>query len=343
VVVGDRLFTQEQRGEAEAVVCLDVATGREVWAHQDAVRFWEGVSGAGPRATPTFADGRLYTLGGTGVLNCLDAATGERQWSRDVVAEAGAKVPMWGLANSPLVVDGLVVVFAGGENDKGLLAYRAATGDPVWTAAAGQGYSSPQLASLAGESQILFLSDHGLTALEPATGKVRWEHVASVPGVWRAIQPHAVGSAQVLFGSEDLGTVLLDVTRAEGSWAATQRWSSRGMKPAYNDLVVHGGFVYGFDGPMFCCVDVATGQRRWKQGRYGHGQMLLLADQPLLLVLSESGEAVLVAANPEKHEELGRFQAVDGKTWNHPVIAHGRLYVRNAQEMACYELRSADR
>jgi outer membrane protein assembly factor BamB len=340
-VVGDRLFTQEQRGDSEAVVCLDAATGREVWAHQDASRFWDAQSDTGPRATPTFADGRVYALGGRGLLNCLDAATGERKWSRDITADAGAKVPIWGFSSSPLVVQGVVVVFAGGEGDKGLVAYHADSGEPAWTArAGGMSYSSPQLATLGGQPQVLFLSDRGLTAVDPASGAVLWEHAGAAPGAAPAIQPHVIGDAQVLLPAETaMGLDLIDLTSGEQSGGPARRWTSKDLKPSYNDFVVHDGFLYGFDGSLFCCLDVQTGKRRWKEGRYGHGQVLLLADQPLLLVVSESGEAVLLAANPDRHEELGRFQAVDGKTWNHPVIAHGRLYVRNAEEMACYELR----
>jgi hypothetical protein len=177
-------------------------------------------------------------------------------------------------------------------------------------------------------------------AVDPATGAVLWEHAVPVPpSAPRSIQPHAIGSAQVLIASEtDLGTALLDVTRDGSTWSATQRWASMNLKPSFNDFIVHNGHIYGFDGSIFCCVDLATGQRRWKDGRYGHGQALLLADQGLLLVASETGDAVLLAADPERHRELGRFHAIDGKTWNHPVLAHGRLYVRNAEEMACYEL-----
>jgi len=141
-----------------------------------------------------------------------------------------------------------------------------------------------------------------------------------------------------LIGSEDLGLVLLDVAKDGQAWGAKPHWTSKAMRPAYNDLVLEDGFLYGFDGGIFCCTDVATGKRRWKAGRYGHGQVLLVADQRLLLVLSETGEVVLLDATPEKHLEVGRFQAIQGKTWNHPVIAHGRLHVRNDEEMACYQL-----
>jgi outer membrane protein assembly factor BamB len=348
VVVGDRLFTQEQRGPAEAVVCLDAATGREVWAHEDNARFWESTAGAGPRATPTFADGRLFALGATGILNCLDAATGERKWFHDVAADSGAKLPIWGFVSSPLVVGDVVVVFAGGEGPRNLLAYRTGSGKEAWSAAVGpNSYTSPQPASIGGKPQILILTDRGLTAVDPASGAVLWEHSIPVQGVPRSIQPHPLGKSQVLISSEaDLGTALIDVARDGGAWAASERWASRELKPAFNDFVLHDGFIYGFDGStscVFCCVDAQTGRRRWKAGRYDHGQVLLLADQALLLVVSEDGAAILVAANPERHQEIGRFQAVQGKTWNHPVIAHGRLYVRNGEEMACYELKLLQR
>jgi outer membrane protein assembly factor BamB len=342
-IVDGRLFTQEQRGEAEAVISLDAVTGEEIWAHEDKSRFWEAVAGAGPRATPTFVDGRLYTLGGKRMLDCLDAGSGRLLWSCDIVKDSGALVPMWGFSSSPLVVAGMVVVYAGGEPDKGLLAYHADSGKPAWTAATGPiSYSSPQLATIGDKEQILFLSDQGVMSVDPASGKLLWEHAAAAPKIWRAVQPRALGNSQVLIGSEDLGSMLIDVKHEKDVWTATENWASRAMRPAFNDSVLYDGSLYGFDGSILCCLDVQTGKRRWKQGRYGHGQVLLLADQGILLVLSEAGEAVLVAANPKQHEELGRFQAIEGKTWNHPVIAHGRLYVRNDEELACYELKLAE-
>jgi hypothetical protein len=137
LVVGNRTFTQEQRGENEAVVCYDATTGSEVWAHTDMARFEESVSGPGPRATPTFSHGRLYALGGTGILNCLETITGKSLWKRDIKEASGAKVPMWAFSSSPLVTDGLVVVYAGGEAGKGVLAYRQETGELAWAAPAG--------------------------------------------------------------------------------------------------------------------------------------------------------------------------------------------------------------
>lgn len=339
IIVGDRLFTQEQRGTAEAVVCLDAKNGHEVWSHEDAGRFSDDQSGAGPRATPTFAEGRLYTLGATGILNCFDAATGERKWSRNLVDEADAKLPIWGFSSSPLLVQDLVIVFAEGKSGKTLLAYRASSGELAWSTDAGEAsYSSPHLASLAGAEQILFLGAQGLLGIDPASGKVLWKHGLPSSGMMRSLQPHPFGPGQVLLAGEKEGVQLVDVKHDGESWTASRHWGTRALKPTFNDFVVHDGAIYGFDGNIFCCVDAQTGARRWKDGRYGNGQVLLLADQALLLVVSEEGKVILLKANPESHEELGRFEAITGKTWNHPAIAQGRLYVRNGEEIACYPL-----
>jgi hypothetical protein len=179
----------------------------------------------------------------------------------------------------------------------------------------------------------------GLIGVDPASGTVLWQHGLTKGGLFRPIQPHALGKGGILFASESDGVVLLNIKRDGESWTVSRQWTSRALKPSFNDFVVHDDSIYGFDGNIFCCVDAQTGKRRWKEGRYGHGQVLLLAD--LLLVLSEEGEVILLKANPAAHDEIGRFKAIEGKTWNHPAIAQGRLYVRNGEEMACYQLANS--
>jgi outer membrane protein assembly factor BamB len=341
-IVDGRLFTIEQRGEQEAVVCLSADTGSEIWSHVEPGRFWDFLSAAGPRATPTFADGRIYAQGATGMLLCLDAATGQKIWSRDVLADSGGKLPEWGVCASPLVTDGVAVTFASGEGKKGLLAYRADTGAPAWSADAGmRSYSSPHLATIAGKPQVLFLGDRGLSAREPSSGAPLWSY--EVPGQEpRSCQPMPVGDGQQVLVSRgmEVPTDLIDLKPggADGAVTVAKRWTSRDLKPSFNDFVVHAGHAYGFDGRMFACVELAGGTRRWKKGRYGTGQVILLEALRLLVVLADDGRAVLVRANPDAFEELGSFQAINGKSWNHPAFAHGRLYVRNAEEIACYEL-----
>jgi outer membrane protein assembly factor BamB len=338
VVAGGRVFTQEQRGPDEVVACYDAGTGSQMWVHADRVRFEESLSGAGPRGTPTVADGLVYTFGATGILNCLDAASGRVKWSKNVATESGVKPPMWGFAASPLVERGLVIVYVGGV--KGLVACRAESGEFAWSVASGeQSYTSPQAATLGGTAQVLFLSDHALIAVDPASGSMLWEHVIPAPGAPRAIQPHAISDSQVLVSSEtDLGTALLEVTYEGAAWHAQQKWVSRALKPSFDDFVVSDGHAYGFDGAVFCCVDLNQGKRSWREGRYGHGQVLLLDAQKLLLIIGEEGDAILLRATPERNEEVGRFHAVSGKMWSHPALAGNRLVVRSDQEIACFEL-----
>ena len=345
-VVGGRLFTQEQRGDDEYIVCYDATTGAEVWAHHDATRFFELAAGPGPRATPTFHAQRLYSFGANGHLNCLDAATGKRLWWHDIVADSGATVPQWGFASSPLVAHGVVAVFAGAPNGKTLVAYEEERGEPAWTASvgpvsekAGLSYCSPQLATVNGVEQILLATDAGLSAFEPAGGRVLWHYSWSVQGVARIVQPAIVGDGDVLIGTGmGNGMRRIRVLRNGDDWSTEEQWTSRKIRPYFNDFVVLNDYLYGFDGNKFVCVSLKDGSETWRAGGYGNGQVLLLADQELLLILSEEGDVALLSARPEKREELCKFKAIEGKTWNHPVIAHGKLFVRNAEEIACFKL-----
>ena len=338
--VGDRVFTQEQRGELEVVVCFAAGTGEELWVHTDPTRFNESMAGAGPRATPTFADGKLYALGANGKLNCLDPSNGLVIWSRDITADTGAPLPMWGFSSSPLVNGGMVTVITGAPG-KAVIAYDALSGKQAWSSGDGWSYASPQLAMVGGVEQILFVSQTGLSGVNPTGGQTLWHHDFQVSaGANRAVQPTVIGDNDLLLGAAfGTGTRRINVTRDGSTWKNTGLWTSRNFNPYYNDLVYHKGFCYGFDNSVFACLDAGTGKSKWRAHGYGNGQVLLLADQDLLLVLTEKGEVVLVDAKPDSHHEIGRFQAIEGKTWNHPVIAHGKLFVRNGEEVAGYEVK----
>jgi outer membrane protein assembly factor BamB len=342
-VNGDLFYTQEQRGKDEVVSCYRVSTGQTVWSHRDATRFWESNGGAGPRATPTIADGRVYTFGATGILNALDAITGAVVWSRNVSTDTKVKVPMWGFSSSPVVVDGTIVVAASGR----LAAYDAATGNPKWTGPTGRGgsYSSPHLAMIDGVPQLVMLSSSGATSVSPADGAVLWKH--DYPGAVVIIQPSVIGDGDVLISTTEstggVGIERVSVTHGGGAWKTNTRWESNGLKPYFNDFVVHNGYAFGFDGSILSCIDLADGSRKWKGGRYGNGQLVLLAEQDLLLVTSEDGELVLVRATPDQFSEVARVPALEGKTWNHPVVVRDVLLVRNDREMAAYKLPAASR
>ena len=335
-VSGDLVYTQEQRGEHEVVACYRLSTGEPVWSHSDPARFWESNAGAGPRATPTLAGGRVYTFGATGIVNALDAADGTLLWTRNAATDTRRDVPGWGFSSSPLVVGDVVVVAAAGT----AAAYDAATGETRWLGPdGGGGYSSPHLVTVDGVAQVVLMGGPGASSFAPADGKLLWRH--PMESGTRIVQPAVTPDGDLLLSVGDgHGMLRVALAHAESGWTAAERWSSIGLKPYFNDFVVHEGHAYGFDGSMLAAIDVATGKRKWKGGRYGHGQLVLLPDQDLLLVLSEDGELALVAASADAFAELARVPAIDGKTWNHPVLAGDVLLVRNGQEMAAFRLAS---
>jgi len=335
-VDGDLVFTQEQRGDDEIVAAYRLSTGTPVWRHRDAVRFYESNGGAGPRGTPSLSNGRVYAFGATGILNALDAGTGAVLWSRNVSADSHVTTPMWGFTSSPLVLDDIVVVAAEGT----LAAYDIATGTPRWLGPSGGGsYSSPHPISIDGVPQIVLLNGQGATSLAPSDGAVLWR--SEWPGS-AIVQPAVAADGNVLINSISatggLGIRSLAVTHAAGGWTVAERWTSTGLKPYFNDFVVHNGHAFGFDGSILSCIDLTDGTRKWKGGRYGSGQLVLLADQNVLLVLSDEGELALVSATPDGFKELARFKAIEGKTWNHPVLVRDILLVRNGEEMAAFRL-----
>jgi len=335
-VRGDLLYTQEQRGDDEVVACYNATTGEPVWTHRDAARFFESNGGAGPRGTPTLSNGRVYTFGATGIVNALDAGNGAVVWSRNAASDTSTKVPGWGFSSSPLVVDDVVIVAVAGQ----LVAYDLATGDPCWFGpAGGESYSSPHLVTIDGVAQILLLSEAGATSVAPSAGTVLWDHP------WLGgpiVQPAPIADGDILISaSATSGTRRIAVAHGPGGWTVEERWTSAGLKPYFNDFVVHEGHAFGFDGRILACIDLEDGKRKWKGGRYGNGQLVLLPDQDLLLVLSEEGELALVMATPDQFMELARFPAIEGKTWNHPVLVGDVLLVRNGQEMVAFRLSLA--
>lgn len=336
-VGGGLLFTQEQLGDQEVVTAYRAATGEPVWRHRDAARFYESNGGPGPRGTPTLHEGRLYTLGATSILNALDAATGRVIWTRNPAKDHDVATPGWGFTSSPLVAGDLVIVAASGR----LAAYDRATGAPRWTGPAkGGSYSSPQMATIDGVPQVLLSTGTGVISLSPADGSLLWEHAWGDGGA--IVQPAVTADGDVLIttitstGGEGIRRVA--VTRDSNGWTARERWTSRGLKPYFNDYVVHEGHAYGFDGSILSCIDLNDGARKWKGGRYGNGQMILLPEQDLILVMSEDGDLVLLAAAADTLTEIAKAPALNAKTWNHPVLVGDMLYTRNGEEMAAFRL-----
>ena len=330
-------YTIEQRRGQEVVAAYGIDNGRELWTHAWDAHFTNS-TGDGPRTTPTWHEGRLYALGATGELRCLDARTGRLVWSKNILKENGASNLQWGMAGSPLVVDDKVVVIPGGSNGKSVVAYNARTGAPAWGALSDEAsYTSPMLVTLAGRRQVLAVTARYVTGIAPENGAVLWTLPWSNSSGINVAQPIVVGPNRFFVSSGyGKGAALVEVADAGGKLSAAPVWERASMKNKFNSSVLHEGHVYGLDEGMLTCVDVATGEQKWKARGYGFGQVVLASGH--LIVTTEEGEIALVRATPAGHTELSRFPALEGRTWNVPAIADGRLLVRNATQMACYQL-----
>jgi outer membrane protein assembly factor BamB len=341
-IAGRHAVTQEQRDENETVVAYDLLTGQLLWTFADPAHYQTTIAGEGPRATPTLVGRRVFALGATGRLHCLDLDTGARLWTKDVIADNQSKMPEWGMSGSPLVWEDCVIVSPGHGKGQCLVAYRAATGERVWIGGRdGPGYSSPYPATLAGVEQVLMFNSGSMSGHDRRTGELLWDYP------WPRGHPHVamplvLANDRVLVSSGyGAGSELLQIKHEPaGTWTAARMWKSMRLKAKFTNVVQREGHIYGLDDGILVCLDAATGEQRWKDGRYGHGQVILVGD--LLLVSAESGELVLVEPAPQEHRELGRIVVFERKTWNPPALAGASLLMRNDREAACYRLATSE-
>ncbi|HCR16523.1 MAG TPA: hypothetical protein DIU35_03485 [Candidatus Latescibacteria bacterium] len=340
-VFGQSAITQEQRGDNEQVVCYDLVSGEVRWRHSDNANYVSTTSGGGPRATPAISGERVYSYGATGILNCLDLHSGNLVWTRRTLEETGAQITDWGMACSPMVLNETVIVSPGGPDDKSLVAYHKDTGEFIWgSGTARAGYSSPSLAKLAGREQILIFNRGQVSSHEPGTGEVLWQHPWTKGfSVQYVAQPVPLPGDRVFVSTGyGVGCELLQIKSETGSaLSASIVWKTPRLQAKFTNVVHKSGYIYGLDNGRLVCLDLQDGQRKWKRGRYGHGQLILVGD--ILLIQAESGEVILVDADPAGFNERARFQAIEGKTWNNPALAGRYLLVRNDREAACYEVK----
>lgn len=337
VVADGKAFTIEQRRGQEVAAAYDINTGRELWTQKWNAEFNDS-TGDGPRATPTWDNGRIYALGATGELRCLDANTGSVFWGKNILSDNQAKNLPWAMAASPLIVDDKVIVLPGGTSGKSVVAYNKMTGAPVWRVLNDtQAYVSPMLVELAGRRQIVVVSSSRVVGLAPEKGELLWEYPWDTDMGINVSQPIPVDRNRFFISSGyGKGAALVEVKGSGNSLTASTIWENKNMKNKFNSSVLYNGYIYGLDEGIMVCLDVNTGERKWKEGRFGYGQIILTNGH--LIVTSDQGEVALLKATPDKYTEVARFTAVQGQTWNYPAIASGRLLVRNSNEMAAYDI-----
>jgi outer membrane protein assembly factor BamB len=372
------VVTLEQQADQEAVVARDLASGQTLWQHRYRARHFHTLGAEGPRSTPTIANGRVWTQGATGQVCCLELATGKLLWQINLLERAGVsqseseKSVMWGRSGSPLLVDNRLFLPFGGRGPQGqpLIALEADTGETLWMAGRGEiAYASPLLAELDGHLQIVCVNEDHAAGYHVEDGTTLWEHPwpGSSSGGANVSQPVVIdgqhlllskgygGGARLLritstplpdppdaqpLGDEGSSLSSFETGRsppAPSSWQATSQWAdNRILKTKFTSAVALGPHLYGLSDGILECVEALSGQRQWKQGRYGHGQLLLIGDQ--LLVLSESGQLHLVAADPTEFRPLAELNVLTGITWNIPAFSDDLVVVRNSQQIVCLRL-----
>ena len=338
-IAGNRAVTMEQDGENECVTCYELTTGKPLWRSASPGHYSSGIAGEGPRATPTIAGDYVFTLGANGTFRCLDLTTGNQRWQVDIMAESSAKLPDWGFSSSPLIVGENVIVSAGGANGKSLLAYNQKSGKLAWSAGdRPASYSSPFLRTLAGREQLLMFNSEAITAHDPATGAVLWDH-AWGKGMPHVAAPIVTGGDRVLFSSGyGVGSKLLAIAPGtDGKFTASELWKTIRFQAKFSNPVERDGYVYGMSDGFFACLDLRDGTVKWKSGRYGHGQCLLIGEH-LLQITEDPGDLVLLRPTPEAANELARIHVFDSKTWNPPALSGDLLLLRNDTEAACLRL-----
>jgi len=338
VIADGMAFTIEQRRDQEVVAAYDLLTGTEKWTNSWKAHFSESMGGDGPRTTPVYDEGRIYALGAEGELRCIDAATGQTVWNKNILKENEAANLTWAQAASPLISGGMLLTLPGGSKGRSVVAYRKTDGEILWTALDDeQSYTSPVEVTLGGRRQFLIVTATRVVGLAVGDGTLLWEFPWVTEYHVNASQPIVAGPDRFFISAGyGHGAALVELTPDGGRFTARAVWRNTRMKTKFNSPVLYQGHVYGLDEGILACVELATGEQKWKGGRYGYGQVLLAGGR--LIILTEQGDLALVNATPAGHQQVSRFSAISGKTWNNPAISAGILLVRNESEMAAFKV-----
>ena len=337
-VAGGRIFTLGARGDREYVVALDAATGKRLWEVDHGRRFTND-RGDGPRSTPTVDGGRLYVFGASGDLSSLDPASGKIGWTVNVIREFGGQNIKWGFSESPLVSGDRIIVSPGGSGS-GIVAVNKATGKLLWKAEADTaGYSSAVLHEIGGVRQAIIFTGQRALGLDIANGHVLWSYDRVANRVANIATPIARGNHVFLSSDYGTGAALLELTPSAGALSAREVYFTREMRNHHASSVLIGGYLYGFSSAILTAMKFDTGEVAWRDRSVGKGS-LVFADERLYL-FSERGVAALVEATPSGYREHGRFTLETGSlpTWTHPVVANGRLLLRDQDTVYAYDVR----
>jgi len=331
-IADGRVYTTGHADSKDTVFCFDAATGKEVWKHTYAADLGDKYYEGGTSATPTLEAGKAYHLSRWGNLMCFDAATGKIVWEKNIQEETEADIPDWGFAGSPLAHGDLLILNVG----KAGTAVEKATGKLVWKSDTNNaGYCTPYPITVNGREQVVLSSGRAYKGVDPASGKELWEHAWTTSYGVNAADPVLSGTKLFVSSGYNKGCALLELASAEPQ----ELWRNRLMKNQFNSSVLIEGHLYGIDGDenktaVLKCLEFETGTEKWAEPSTGFGA--LMAADGKLIIITAKGELVIAKASAEKFEVISRNQVLEGRCWSAPVLANGKLYVRNAAgKMLC--------
>ena len=332
-VAGGKVFIIDHQGDQDVVRALDLATGQEVWSlsHPDAAKANYGFS----RSTPTISEGKVYTLHRLGLIHCLDEQTGAEIWSRNIQTDFGGKKPEWDYAMSP-VLDGNTLILCPGGDNAAVVALDKNTGETIWQGGGSDipGYSTPVVAEIQGVKQYVVFTGVSLVGVAANGGQLLWRFPWQTTHDVNAAMPLVEDNFVFITSGYGHGCAMLEIT-PQGPQA---RWQNKEIQAQFSSPVAFGGHIYGVGDPGFLvCLDPRTGAAVWKQQGFEKGG-LCAVDGVLLVMAGDRGDLVMVNATPNGYEELGRFQPLGGQSWTAPIVADGKLIVRNKQALACLDL-----
>lgn len=346
-VARGRVFTIFQDGANESVVAWDAESGREIWRHSVAYAFKDD-KGNGPRSTPSIDGELLYVIGANGNMRCLRAFTdqphGELVWSKELLQEFAAPRPRWAVSFSPLVEGDRVFLMPGGRNGNGLAAIDKTSGATLWkTADDAASYSSPIAATFHDRRQILFLTGSRLVSVDPQTGQEIWDFAWPVDFDANVATPIVAKNYVFLSATYGRGCAMLKVVKTGEEWKANLVYKNRHMKNHFSTCVRVKNHIFGFDDVILKCMNLLTGEvvPGWEIRGFDKGSLVRVNDQ--LIIYGANGQLALAEANPKEYVERGRFQfsTQNSQCWSVPVVANGRLYVRDERKLVCFDVKAS--
>jgi len=334
-VANGRLFTLGLRGDREYIIAFDVATGKQVWATAHGTAYRDD-RGDGPRGTPTVDGNNLYALGGNGDLSCVDAKTGRIIWAFNVLTKFGGENLNWGISESPLVIDDKLLINAGGPGAS-IVALNKKDGSLIWKSQSDKaGYSSSMPVQIGNTTQVVFFTHQRAIGLDLKDGKLLWEYARPANGTANVATPVVRGNRVFISSDYGTGAGLVEIS-ADGN--ARELYFTKDMRNHHSSSILIGDYLYGFSSGILTAMRFDTGVVAWRDRSVGKGS-LVYADGNLY-ALSENGVVGLIEATPDGYREKGRFRIQQDSlpTWTHPIIAGGRLYLRDQDTIYAYDVR----